>query len=72
MKIGMKVNGMSDIDDLDTCICDWSYKEGLEEIIKNLETITIDTRAMNESSHCVLYGQELMLKKIIEYLKKCL
>lgn len=40
------------IEDLNTSIVDWSYQEGLQEIINNLKTIEIDTRAMNESSHC--------------------
>lgn len=61
-----------DIEDLDTSICDWSFKEGLQEIINNLKKIEIDTRAMNESSHCKLVGEQEMLDKIINYLERCL
>ena len=60
------------IEDLNTSIVDWSYQEGLQEIINNLKTIEIDTRAMNESSHCRLVGEKEMLNKIINYLERCL
>lgn len=61
-----------DIKDLSINIVDWSYQEGLQEIIENLKTIEIDTRAMNESSHCRLTGEKDMLNKIINYLERCL
>lgn len=60
------------IEDLNTSIVDWSFQEGLQEIINNLKTIEIDTRAMNESSHCRLVGEKEMLNKIINYLERCL
>lgn len=60
------------IEDLNISIVDWSYQEGLQEIINNLKTIEIDTRAMNESSHCRLVGEKEMLNKIINYLERCL
>ena len=41
---------MEEINKLNTSICDLSYQEGLEEIIKNLKTINIDTFAMNDTS----------------------
>lgn len=62
---------MNEVEKLNTSICDWSYEEGLNEIITNLKTIEIDTRAMNESSHCKLVGEKEMLEKIINYLERC-
>lgn len=61
-----------EIEQLDTGICDWSFEEGLKEIISNLKKVKIDTRAMNELSHCRLVGEEKMLNKIINYLERCL
>ena len=63
---------MNNIEELNTNICDWSYEEGLNEIIEQLETIQIDTRAMNDFSHCELAGKKEMLEKVINYLKRCL
>lgn len=63
---------MNKIEELDASICDFSFQEGLQEIINNLKTIEIDTRAMNESSHCRLVGEKEMLKKVINYLERCL
>lgn len=60
------------IEDLDTSICDWSYQEGLTEIICNLKSIEIDTFAMNETSHAKLVGEKVMLEKIVDYLERCL
>lgn len=63
---------MNNIEELNTSICDWSYEEGLNEIIEQLETIQIDTRAMNDFSHAKLVGEKEMLEKVINYLKRCL
>jgi len=63
---------MNEIEDLNVSICDWSYQEGLSEIINNLKTVKLDTRAMNETTESRLVGQEEMLKKVIDYLEKCL
>lgn len=63
---------MEEIEKLDCSICDTDYKEGLSEIIANLKTIDIDTRAMNDYTHCTRYGQKEMLEAIIKYLEKCL
>lgn len=63
---------MEEINKLNTSICDLSYQEGLEEIIKNLKTINIDTFAMNDTSQARYVGQKEMLKLIIKYLERCL
>ena len=63
---------MEEINKLSTSICDLSYQEGLEEIIKNLKTINIDTFAMNDTTLARLAGQEEMLQLIIKYLERCL
>ena len=63
---------MNNIEELNTSICDWSYEEGLNEIIEQLKTIQIDIRAMNDFSHAKLVGEKEMLEKVINYLKRCL
>ena len=63
---------MEEIKELNCCITDTDYTEGLTEIINNLKTIQIDTRAMNDFTHCRYYGQKEMLEAIIKYLEKCL
>jgi HEPN domain-containing protein len=69
MKQGNK--RLKDIKELSVSISDIDFYEGLEEIISELEKVYNDfnTHSMNES---VLYfeGQEIMLKEIIEYLKR--
>ena len=63
---------MEEIKKLNVSICDFSYKEGLEEIIAELKTIEIDTFAMNDTSHARLVGRKEMLEAIIDYLEHCL
>lgn len=63
---------ITQIEELNTSICDLSYKEGLEEIIAELKTVKIDTLAMSDTSQARLIGREEMLEAVINYLERCL
>lgn len=64
---------IADIKKLNTSICDWSFTEGLQEIIGELESV-YDNYSLHSMNDGIirLYGEKKMLGEIIEYLKRCL
>lgn len=65
-----KLDSIRDIDKLNTGVTDYSFEEGLKEIIRELEKIDISTFSMNDNGKYV--GHKEMLQKIIDYLYRCL
>jgi len=65
-----KLDSIRDIDKLNVGVTDYSFEEGLKEIIRELEKIDISTFSMNDNGKYV--GHKEMLEKVIEYLYRCL
>jgi hypothetical protein len=65
-----KETNINDIKNLDTCITDLDFYDGLNEIIEKLENVEKDfnTRSMSDYT-LYLQGQKIMLQEIIKYLK---
>lgn len=65
-----KLDSIRDIDKLNVGVTDYSFEEGLKEIIKELEKIDISTFSMNDNGKYI--GHKEMLAKVIDYLYRCL
>lgn len=65
-----KLDSIRDIDKLNVGVTDYSFEEGLKEIIRELERIDISTFSMNDNGKYV--GHKEMLEKVIQYLYRCL